>query len=60
MSADVVRLTSPAFSVGTPGDADDGVLVTFEGAAETAFIRLTGPEAAGLGEELVGYGVAGR
>ncbi len=61
MRADVVRQTSPAFAVGTPGDADDDtVLLTFEGATETVFIRLTRPEAADLCEELAPYQEASR
>lgn len=53
MSADVIRLTSPAFLVGTPADADDdAVLLTFEGATETVFVRLTGQEAVDLSVEV--------
>ncbi|MGH3615159.1 MAG: hypothetical protein ACRDRK_21705 [Pseudonocardia sp.] len=53
MSADVIRLTSPAFLVGTPADADDDtVLLTFEGATATVFVRLTGQEAADLSVEV--------
>lgn len=60
LAGHVVDLTSPMFVVGTPSDADDGVLITFEGDSETVFLRMTAEEAIDLAAEVADFAGGAR